>query len=134
MTVQKKPNLRPFQWWMTTDEESYHNPVDTREEAFEIAQAEGYSTIAECQKGDFDLRIKADWVIETLVGQNEERVNEDGDFLKFSREQEDDLSEMLTAAMYAWVEKHKINIEAWMFEEIQNVEKVPAPANPEPAP
>ena len=113
-----------YQWWMTHNEEEYFNPCETREEALTMAREEGYPVIAECLKGDFNLTVDADNVLQRLGEQNEENTNEDGDFIDCTRTQLDDLSAMLTETLRAWAVKHDIKTEAWAFVDIRNIEKV----------
>jgi hypothetical protein len=118
----------PWKWWVTHDREVYHESFETRDEALEYASGCGYAEIAECQQQDFSLEIEPWRVLEMLQDDNEELVG-DGDFFSCTNEQEKDLGKMLTATMYAWADKHNINLTAWTFGETRNHESAPpAPA------
>jgi hypothetical protein len=103
--------------------EVYHTDCNTREEAIEVAKQYGGGLIAECQQQDFDLGLTGDDIIECLYGQNEGAVGE-GDFIECTREQCKDLGDMVTDAILAWAEKHKISLTAWTFEVVRNKETV----------
>ena len=114
------PREYPWKWWIGNSREIYAEYFDTREDAMEAAHANEYKHIAECRQQDFDLRVDADRVLEDLYCQNEDRVNEDGDFIDCTPEQCDDLSKMLTETMRVWALKHGINTTAWMFGDVRN--------------
>lgn len=114
----------PYKWFITNDEEVWHNECDSREEALKYAREKGWKIIGEARHQDFDLQLPGAAVLEVLEGQNEEFTNEDGDFIYASPEQEKDLGDMVSAAIAAWVEKHKIGVKAWVFGDIRNIEHV----------
>jgi len=114
----------PWKWFCTYDGEIYYDPFETFEDAMESAKESDYSGVALCQEQDFDLTLHGDWVLEHLCDRNEELMNEDGDFLKCTPEQEKDLTQMLTATIEQWVMKHQISIKAWAFRHVKNETEV----------
>lgn len=114
----------PWKWWIG-DEETMYDSFATREEALEEAQAHGFHMIAECKQGDFDLRIDYDRLADFWIDRNEERINEDGDFLKsVTKEQERDLEARLHATVLQWVKDHSVDTTAWYFAGFRNDETV----------
>lgn len=121
-------SAKPFEWWYSYDGgELFVETFNTRDQAMAHLKSCGEGMIAECQRQDFDLSMDGDTILEALYGQNEDRMNEDGDFLEPSGEQIAELGDVVTAAIYAWAEKHKINKEAWIFGEVRNHVEIKKP-------
>ena len=118
--VVQSPPKYPWKWWVGYSDEIYNEAFDTKEDAMAEAEESEYGFIAECRQQDFNLRIDGGSILEDLYNQNEECVNEDGDFIVCTDEQSKDLGDMLSATMLAWVEKHNINVTAWMFGGVRN--------------
>lgn len=123
----------PFRWWISSDGgEVFSEMFDSKEAA--LAQLEEYGEgcmIAECQQQDFHLDLRGDEVIELLYDQNEELMNEDGEFLDVTPEQKKELGAMVTATIQAWVEKNKIKTTAWTFRRTRNEISAPSEADDE---
>lgn len=109
----------PWEWWFSYDGYSYYESFKSKEGALEYLKDTGEGMIAECQRQDFDLTIDACEILERLQESNEDTIG-DGDFLDYTREQENDLGEMLTRTMKEWVRKHKIKTTAWTFGDVRN--------------
>lgn len=119
----------PWRWFVSHDKEVYHDDFDTLEDALRYAQSSEYAYVAECRQQDFDLSLDGWQAIDYLNDQNGDRIGE-GEGIECTPEQERDLDKMLTAAVEAWVVKHKIKITAWSFAETRNLTEVPEPAIP----
>ena len=115
----------PFQWWFSYDGgELFTENFDTKEVALAFLQHEGEGMIAECQQQDFDLRLDAYEILETLSNNNEELIG-DGEFIEPNKEQMDDLEKSVNAAIDAWAIRNKISLTAWTFGEVRNQVEIP---------
>lgn len=117
------PAAYPWSWWYCyggSYDEHFTEEFHTKEAALKYLSGMGEGYIAECQRQDFDLRLDGDSVFEMLMGQNEDIIGE-GEFLDNSTgEQVKDLGVMVSAAIEAWVQKHKIDTAAWTFGGVRN--------------
>ena len=115
----------PFQWWFSYDGgELFTENFDTKEAALAFLKHEGEGMIAECQQQDFDLRLDAYEILETLSNNNEELIGE-GEFIEPNKEQMDDLEKSVNAAIDAWAVRNKISLTAWTFGEVRNQVEIP---------
>src|SRR6185369_11385951 len=81
-----------YMWYFSGDGgERYGEIFNTRDQALEFLKHEGYGLIAECQKQDYRLDIDGGDVIDMLYGQNEDYMDEDGEFIDCTPEQTRDL-------------------------------------------
>ena len=80
---------------------------------------EEHAVIAECKCQDFDLRINANDLIESMANNNDDRIGE-GDFINPTPEQEKELEDSVNAVISAWAEKHDINQTSWTFAGVRN--------------
>lgn len=116
-------------WYYTPDREEslWYEAGDTREDAIKQGMNDypdyGF-WIALCTKQDFAMNMTGQDVLEELQGHNEDIDGEDNEFIwdSTTKEQQNDLGEMVTAAIHAWVEKHKIDIGAHVFGAIEHEE------------
>lgn len=116
-------------WYYTPDRDGspWYEAGNTREDAIRQGMNDypdyGF-WIALCTKQNFLMSLMGHQVLEQLHGQNEDIDGEDNEFLwdSITNEQQDDLGAMVTAAIYAWVEKHKIDITARIFGSIEHKE------------
>ena len=120
--IPKPIDIRPyanyvFEWFVSHDGETYYEGFSTKEEAIEYANASEMSIVAECKSTDFNIEIDGRDIIERI---NDNNYEGEGDGIRCTREQENDLTRMLTRAMEAWVVKHNIDIRAWSFAEVRN--------------
>lgn len=115
----------PWEWWFSYDGYNYCENFKSKESALKYLKYTGEGMIGECQQQDFDLTIDACEILERLQESNEDTIGE-GDFLDYTREQENDLGEMLTRTLEAWVRKHKIKTTAWTFGGVRNEIKAEA--------
>jgi hypothetical protein len=113
----------PWRWMVSRDDYSFGEDFDTLEKALEFARAEGAEVVAECQMQDFSLELDGDDVLEALLGRNDELIGE-GEFIDATKEQQDDLGKMVTAAIEAWAIKHRISLTAWTFGDMRNRQRV----------
>lgn len=119
-------------WYYSVDPEDngWYPGGDSREEAINKAKEDypdyGFH-VARCISQDFNLALDGYDILNELQGHNEDIDGEDNDFLwdSVTDEQKKDLGDMVTAAIYAWVDKHKINIEAHCFASIEDQEFIP---------
>ena len=120
---------RPYRWWFTTDVggEFFTDLCDSKEQALARLDDHGYGIVAECQDGDFDLHVDADAMYDLFYGQNEDKMDEDGEFLSFTADQERDLADMVNAAIDAWIEKHGIDTKAPIFRDVREYAKKASP-------
>lgn len=109
----------PWQWFVSSDGDEYHDVFNTMQEAVEYAKQCQYSIVAECQQQDFDLSISGNTIIEWLDDNNYD-TRGDCEGIECTNEQAKDLENMVTAAIEAWVVKHKISITAWTFAGVRN--------------
>jgi hypothetical protein len=126
-----------WRWWISTDEERYQGPYDSREEAIAVG-TDDYGGdafhICEATQGMLNLRpFWADDIYDRLQDVNEERVDpEDGELFRKSptKEQDADLANMVNDAIEAWARKHNIDTRAWAFDSQRNSERIdPAKAS-----
>jgi len=124
--MSEQPSKYQYQWRVSFDGgEVYGDPHNSKEDAVAEARERPHGgLIAECLQQDFDLSITGDSIIEALYGQNEDQMNDAGEFIDPSEEQTRDLGEMVSDAIAAWVEKHSIDTKAWMFADTKNDERV----------
>jgi hypothetical protein len=115
----------PWQWWVGHSEDRFSEVCDTLEEAIEIAKGSEMAFIIEAKQGDYSLKVDGGNILEMLQGYNDDLLDEDGEFIDYTDEQCRDLGEMVTAAIEAWVLKHKISIRAWAFVRTRNATTVP---------
>lgn len=116
----------PWRWWAGYGD-IFYECFETKEEAIEYAKGSEYPLVAECQAQDFSLKVDGDEILEMLYGRNEDAMNEDGEFLTVTPEQEKDLGRAVTAAIEAWAVRNKIDIRAWMFGGIRNEVRIEPP-------
>lgn len=127
-----------FQWWVSSDEEHYQGPYDTRDEALRVAISEGlgdaFNRVPGCQRfylceakqGPVDLAsyIDADDVFQRVTERiDEEFGGEDGlnwDF--WTSEQERDLDRAIGATVRRWQRRHGIAIRTWAFTATRSTE------------
>lgn len=105
-------------WYYWQCETHFNGPYPSREDAIEAGKkdCEDYSfNVQQADTQDYCLSMAGCDVIEELYGQNEDLIGE-GDFIEPTPEQERDLGKMVTAAIYAWVEKHNIDTKAWALD------------------
>lgn len=115
----------PWRWWFSADGETFLESFDTQAEAIEAAKAYGEKVIvAECQQQDFSLQVYGSDVIEMLYQNNEEHIGE-GEFFDCTREQSDELGQVVTVAIEAWAAKHKLDLTAWTFGATRNRIEIP---------
>ncbi|UGY15257.1 twin-arginine translocation signal domain-containing protein [Bradyrhizobium septentrionale] len=115
----------PWRWWISLDGESFIEEFDTEAEAIKAAKGYGEKAIvAECQQQDFSLHVYGSDVIEMLYQNNEEDIG-DGEFFDCTKEQSDELGQVVTAAIEAWAAKHKLNLTAWTFGQTRNRTEIP---------
>jgi hypothetical protein len=113
----------PWRWMVSHDDYSFCEDFETLQEALEFARSEGAEVVAECVMQDFSLDFDGDDVLEALLGRNEELIGE-GEFIDATKEQRDDLGNMVTAAIEAWAVKHRISLTAWTFGGMRNKQRV----------
>lgn len=110
----------PWKWWISTDDESFFEWFETKEDAIKAAESYGDQMfVAECQHQDFSLDIDGDQIFSLLYDNNEELVGE-GEFVSCSDEQVQELGVMVTSAIEAWAVKNKIDLQAWTFGATRN--------------
>jgi hypothetical protein len=121
-------NDHPWQWWVGHDRERFSDCFNTREDALEAAEEEGYRVVAECKSQDYTLDIEGGDILEMIQGSNEDRLDEDGECIDCTDDQCRDLGDMVTRAVEEWVMKHNISIRAWAFGDVRNEMDIPRPA------
>jgi hypothetical protein len=113
----------PHQWWITDDEERYHGPYATRDEAIFQAQKQGIYNqeqdqgnvnvlVLEAQSHTVeDLEIDPNDVLDELESNYEEYTNEDGElFADIDRSAKEDLGTMLNQTFQMWARDHDIKL------------------------
>jgi hypothetical protein len=114
-----------YHWRVShTGGEDFGPPQASKEAAIAEAKAIGGALIAECLQQDFNLSLSGDDIFEVLAGKNEDRQNEDSEFIDATTAEIDDLGAMVTATIHAWVEKHQIDVTAWVFADTRNEEMI----------
>lgn len=117
-----------FKWWYGygQDPKSYMGPCDTREEAIATLRNSGGGTIVEADKAIATSYIfDIDDVMQRFVEANEECWGEDGCETNHTREQSNELENMLGAALEAWFEKYPAaKPEVWNFGTERNREYI----------
>ena len=117
-------------WWYSQDEDRWNGPCSDREEAINEGRDnyDGESfMVMEAETGDFDMALDASTIFEALDGQNEDRVDPDGDYMlaDVNDKQRADLAAMVNSAIMRWVHKHRIDIRAWAFKSQGKPETIP---------
>lgn len=118
-----EPTAHEFVWRYSHDGgERYGEMFDTKEQALKYLKEYGFGRgcISECKQQDYSLEVDGDQIWELLYGQNEDRMDEDGEFIDYTESQMRDLGDMVTATIKQWAAKHKIATTAWKFDEVRN--------------
>lgn len=120
-----------WMWWVGHDEERYHTPCETREEAAYIAQEQrGGGYIVEALKpanikisGYFDSGLFIENADDAAW---EDHADPDGDYTLFevTPDQQEDLQAMVRQTMDAWQEKHSLIFTGWKFSAQRNEEYI----------
>ena len=121
-------------WGRGQEPEHCHGPEDTREAILQVAELEtegrGDFTIIEADKATPSTEMfSCGDVLEQYEEFNAECWGEDGaDFHHVTPDAERELESALSAALYAWMEKHDCHGYAYLFGRQRNVEYFPAKA------
>lgn len=111
-----------WKWYAGNSDEVYcSGPFDTREEALD----EGYPYILEAAKEDVSLSnfVDVDQLFENANDQGYDLQGESGEPLfDPSKEQGDDLNEMIRDAIDLWQLKHNLTFTPWCFTHQRNEE------------
>lgn len=119
-----------FSWYLSTDGgEVYHDKFSSKEDAVKAAIEHGGGLVAECKRQDWDLHVSGESMLETLYGQNEELMGEDGDFIDPTPEQLKELGDMVSDTVKLWACKNNIDTGAWRFGEVRNKEVIKEPVD-----
>lgn len=136
------PVLPAWGWWAGQGGEGRFSlgPFLTRDEAVAAGRRDWDGAafdIVEAVKGEPSLRVDGDDILEMIDGRNEDHHDPDGDATIFpgdiSREARKELGDAVSAIIAAWVERHKVQVQGYMFDLSRNDEFVPH-ATPTPSP
>lgn len=130
------PDYDAFQWWHSTDEENFHGPCATREEAIaegdESRADDEHLYICEANKQSPSLP-DGERFCEMFLDQNEDIGGEDpfGEDFNPTPEQHAELTAELHKVFTAWMDKHKLWPHVWTFRTIRNKECLPPRQDPD---
>lgn len=122
-----------WSWWVGSSDERYHTECDSREEAVRIAKEDydGAYIVEACKPSSIAL---SDYFDASLFLENadESAYDDHGDpegdapVFETTHEQDEDLEQMVRAAISAWQEKHGLTFTGWQFSAARNHEYIPA--------
>ena len=110
-------NNYPLLWWFGSTDQCFTDHFENREDAVDYARENGGGYIVQARQQDFSMKPDAEDLFERLMDRNEERSNEDGDFVTANPAQTKELEELLEATILHWAHKNGISLRAWSFDD-----------------